>query len=49
VAEVWVDEEIRLTFRRVFSADMMNRWEDLKYVVEHVVLNDDSYALVWGV
>jgi hypothetical protein len=48
VAEVCVNEEIRLTFRRVFSADMMNRWEDLKSVVEQVVLNDDFDALVCG-
>jgi hypothetical protein len=48
VVEVWVHEEIKLTFRRVFSDDTMNRWEDLKSVVEQIVLNDDTDALVWG-
>jgi hypothetical protein len=48
VAEVWVDEEIRLTFRRVFSDVMMIKWEELKSVIEQVVLNDDTDALVWG-
>jgi hypothetical protein len=48
IAEVCVNEEIRLTFRRAFSADMMSRWEDLKFVVEQVVLKDDSDALIWG-
>jgi hypothetical protein len=32
VAEVWVNEEIRLTFRRAFSADMMSSLGDLKSV-----------------
>jgi hypothetical protein len=48
VAEVWVDNDIRLSFRRNFSASMGQMWEDLSGVVEQVQLNEDSDSLVWG-
>jgi hypothetical protein len=34
IAQVWVDGELRLTFRRVFSDEMMRLWDDLMSVVE---------------
>jgi hypothetical protein len=42
-----VDGEVRLTFRRTFSMEMMQVWDDLLAVVERVNLNEDSDALVW--
>jgi hypothetical protein len=39
LAEVWVDRELRLSFRRTFS--MVQMWEDLSDVVDHVELNGD--------
>jgi hypothetical protein len=47
MVEVWVDEEFRLTFRRMFSYQMMQSWDDLLSVVENVVFSDESDALVW--
>jgi hypothetical protein len=47
IAEVWVDGELRLTFRRMFSYQMMQSWDDLISVVENMVLSDESDALVW--
>jgi hypothetical protein len=47
LAEVWVDGELRVTFRRTFSYSMMQKWEELVSVVEQVELSDDTDALVW--
>jgi hypothetical protein len=47
LAEVWVDKELRVTFRRTFSNQMMQKWDELVSVVEHVVLNEDVDALIW--
>jgi hypothetical protein len=48
LTEVWVDSEIRLSFRRNFSTSMGQMWEELCEVVEHMELNEDSDSLVWG-
>jgi hypothetical protein len=47
ISEIMVDGEVRLTFRRTFSMEMMQVWDDLLAVVERVNLNEDSDALVW--
>jgi hypothetical protein len=47
MVEVWVDGELRLTFKRTFSDQMMQSWDDLLSVVENVVSSDESDALVW--
>jgi hypothetical protein len=50
LAEVWVDGELRLSFRRTFSVEMMQICGDLCVVMEQVSLNEDSDSLVkWGV
>jgi hypothetical protein len=50
LAKVWVDGELRLSFRRTFSVEMMQIWGDLCVVMEQVSLNEDSDSLVkWGV
>jgi hypothetical protein len=41
LAEVWVDRELRLSFRRTFSLNMVQMWEDLSDVVDHAELNGD--------
>jgi hypothetical protein len=48
VDEVWVDGELRLTFRRTFSERMLEIWDELMIVVENVVLWNETDALVWG-
>jgi hypothetical protein len=47
IAEVWVEGEMRLSFRRSFSENMLQVWNSLCDVVESLVLNNDSDALVW--
>jgi hypothetical protein len=42
-----LDRELRLTFRRTFSREMVLVWRDLLEVVEQVNLNDDIDALYW--
>jgi hypothetical protein len=44
---VWVDRELKLSFRRSFSSSMGQMWEDLCAVVDQVELNVDSDSLVW--
>jgi hypothetical protein len=46
ITEILVDGEVRLTFRRTFSVDMMHGG-DLMVVVEQVKLNDDFDVLIW--
>jgi hypothetical protein len=38
IAQIWVVGEFRLTFRRVFSYEMMKVWDDLVSVVESLSL-----------
>jgi hypothetical protein len=45
--ELWVDGELRLIFRRTFSYQMMQSWDDLLSVVENVSLSEEYDALVW--
>jgi hypothetical protein len=47
ISEIVVDGEVRLTFRRSSSMEMMQVWDDLMAVVEQVNLNEDFDALVW--
>ena len=37
---------LKLTFRRNFSEEMMNRWFELTEIVSSVVYNNDGNALV---
>jgi hypothetical protein len=47
LADVWVEKELRLTFKRIFSINLGQMWEDLCSIVEHVEVNEDSDSLVW--
>jgi hypothetical protein len=47
-AEVWVQGELRLSFRRTFTDQMLQSWGDLRAVVEQVNLNEEPDALIWG-
>jgi hypothetical protein len=47
VAEVWVNGELRLTFRITFFERMLGIWDELMTVVENVVLRDETDAVVW--
>jgi hypothetical protein len=47
LAEVWVNRELRLTFRRTYSSEIMLVWRVLVEVVKQVNLNDEIDALYW--
>ena len=47
LAEVWDNNEIKLTFRRNFSDIMMEGWLQLVEIVHNIVLSDESDALIW--
>jgi hypothetical protein len=47
VPEVWVEGELRLSFRRTFTYEMMQSWEELMSIVETVALSSETDALVW--
>jgi hypothetical protein len=38
ISEIWVDPELRLTFRRSFHERMMISWHEVEAVVEDLVL-----------
>ena len=40
LASVWDGVEVKLTFRRNFSEDMMERWFELSEIISSVVYND---------
>jgi hypothetical protein len=42
VADIWVDGELRLSFRRTFTDEMMLAWGDLVSILESVVLSEES-------
>jgi hypothetical protein len=48
LAEIWVERELRLSFRRTFTEPMMQLWDELVSIVEQITLNDESDALVWS-
>ena len=47
LASVWNGVEVKLTFRRNFSEEMMERWYELTEIISSVVYNNDGDALVW--
>jgi hypothetical protein len=47
VTEVVCNGEIRLSFRRTFSEDMMQTWCELVEIVEQVNLRDEPDSVVW--
>jgi hypothetical protein len=47
IGEVWDGEELRLSFRRNVSVRLMSLWEELKVVVESIVLNNEEDQILW--
>jgi hypothetical protein len=45
---VWDGQELKLTFRRNFDDEMMDRWFELKEIVSSVVYYQEGDALVWA-
>jgi hypothetical protein len=47
IADIWVDGELRVTFRRTFTEILMQYWRELLAVMEETILNDEADALIW--
>jgi hypothetical protein len=47
LSEVWIDGELRLTFRRTFSSEMMLVWHDLCAIVEDIRFGNEPDTLIW--
>ena len=47
LSEVWVNGEVRLSFRRTFSDQMFSRWLELVEIVSSIEYNDGGDSLVW--
>jgi hypothetical protein len=49
IAEIWVEGELRLSFRRTFTDQMIQCWDDPHVVVEQVSEGGiEPDALIWG-
>jgi hypothetical protein len=46
LADIWVDGELRVSFRTTFSNEMVQMWELLE-VVEDVEFRSEPDALIW--
>jgi hypothetical protein len=47
IADVWVGNELRVTFRRTFDERMLQMWGELLEIVEQISLSEDSDSLIW--
>jgi hypothetical protein len=47
IADIWVDGELRLTFRRNFDDNLLQSWRELLTVMENVELKNETDSLVW--
>ena len=47
LSEVWDGSEVKLTFRRTFTEEMITRWFELIGIVEGVCLSEEGDSLVW--
>jgi hypothetical protein len=48
IAKVWIEGELRLSFRRSFSELMLLIWEEPRAIAEQINITDESNALIWG-
>jgi hypothetical protein len=47
IADIWVQGELRVTFRRTFTEGLMQSWRELFAVMEETILTDEADALIW--
>lgn len=48
MSQVWCEGELRLTFRRNVSENLMNMWWDLYSMIEGVSLTDEDDQIIWS-
>jgi hypothetical protein len=47
VREIWDVQQIRGTFRRTFTKEMMVQWRELLVIANTIVFSDDEDQLIW--
>uniref|UniRef100_A0A0A9B169 Reverse transcriptase zinc-binding domain-containing protein n=1 Tax=Arundo donax TaxID=35708 RepID=A0A0A9B169_ARUDO len=47
ISEIWVENELRVSFRRTFSTDMWQRWLELVEISSSIQLNDEMDSMIW--
>jgi hypothetical protein len=49
ISEVWVDGQIKLSFRRCFNQKLVSLWEELVAIVQGLILSDGEDQMVWKI
>jgi hypothetical protein len=47
IDDIWVNGELRLSFRRTFKDKMMQIWDELLDVVGKLIFNEEPDTLIW--
>jgi len=47
ISQVWDGTDLKLTFRRTVSQQLMLQWEELLRIVNIVVLNNEEDTIIW--
>ena len=47
ISQVWNETDLKLTFRRTVSQQLMLQWEELLRIVNSVVLNNEEDTIIW--
>ena len=47
LADIWDGQQVKLTFRRTFDDNMLEKWFELEEIVKSVVYKPGGDALVW--
>ena len=47
ISQVWDETDLKLTFRRTVSQQLMLQWEELLQIVNSVVLNNEEDTIIW--
>lgn len=47
ISEIWVDNQIRCSFRRTFSDTLLLRWYELEGIMQHLNMSNEEDALIW--
>jgi len=48
ISEVWDGENLQLSFRRSVSERLMLMWDDLRAMIEGMVLNEEDDHILWN-
>ena len=48
LADIWDGQQVKLTFRRTFDDNMLEKWFELEEIVKSVVYKPGGDALVWA-